>query len=244
MAVEYMGDATNDKSVDNEKVHVGFITTTSLTHADVDAMDPEQHLQADVAPCTYSCCDIIPVRLGTTEETEAIVRKQFKSVGCPHWTDRMAASELSPADGGVFCMCCCALDAGPDNVGLSVRTVSLLARHYMISVVFVFCFMHQYQLIVKALLTYTDKWEAEWGTDADMAGTPFVSGVATIANVWRSPGVPTKLYNACCLLYTDMVANDVCRITPSKAVKTRWGALQKVLKIIVRGAGVAISEQY
>ena len=50
-----MGDATNDKSVENEKVHVGFITTTAVPRADVDAMGPASSWVPDAAPCTPPC---------------------------------------------------------------------------------------------------------------------------------------------------------------------------------------------
>ena len=103
----YCGDATTSDMIEREKMHLATIETLSLT-ADifVGSTDPIPDRQ-------FTCCDVHPVRKGTTAELRGIMSKQFASAGRPDWLDRVN----KPVPNLVSCFTF-GLDFGPDSEGL------------------------------------------------------------------------------------------------------------------------------
>ena len=101
----------------------------------------------------------------------------------------------------------------------------------------VFCFLHQYHLIVKQVLTVLDGWSwAEWGV-YDVPCTYF-SGVATVANTWKSPGMPRKVRDTCAREFGETVSLKLCARVPGRCIKGRWGSVESCENIIHNGGFV------
>ena len=74
------------------------------------------------------------------------------------------------------------MDQGPDNQAVVKVIRSLLASRIHVSLVVVWCFMHQYHIAVKNVLSVLDTWS--W-SDTQLS-PPYFNGLATISNCWRT----------------------------------------------------------
>ena len=148
-------------------------------------------------------------------------------IGCPTWKSRLA-----PATPNLFTIFGFSLDSGTDNIGAVKRIASLAEGGEHIAIISAFCFLHQYHLVAKSFLLQLDAFKFT----GDPEKTTYVSAVATIANVWRSPGVANMLRSKAAQLFGDGVAAHVCGKTPGRAIRTRWGSLNSVEMIIIKGA--------
>eukprot|EP00959_Pyramimonas_sp_CCMP1952_P267876 5600752-Pyramimonas_sp.AAC.1 len=93
----------------------------------------------------------------------------------------------------------------------------------------VFCFLHQVHLVVKDLLTLLEQWQ--WG--GLFAEKKYWSTVATVANVWRSVGMPAKIVDAA---YTecqdDNLARRLFKKLPGKPLRGRWGSVAAIEEVV------------
>ena len=70
--------------------------------------------------------------------------------------------------------------------------------------------------------------------DDDVSQFKYVSAVATVANVWRSTGIPDKL-KACLQSRPDAgdgIATWVCERVPGRVLRGRWGSINEVEELI------------
>ena len=70
--------------------------------------------------------------------------------------------------------------------------------------------------------------------DDDVSQFKYVNAVATVANVWRSTGIPDKL-KACLKSMPDAgdgIANWVCERLPGRVLRGRWGSIDEVEELI------------
>ena len=220
----YMGDATNDEMVQKQKVHVAFVFSALFDTAAVEGhLRGESELSATLNFCP---ADVLVVDSGTAAEALRIMSKQMSSVGCPTWSDR--AAERSSCRLSVYGF---SLDSGADNVAAVKHIVASLERVPHVCVLSSWCMLHQYHLIVKSMLIEMDRYVFPGDTEV----ATYVSGVATIANVWRSPGAARLLKANASKLFDDRIAAMACGRTPGRAIKTRWGSLNSVEAIIIKG---------
>jgi len=97
------------------------------------------------------------------------------------------------------------------------------ANHVMF--ICIFCLHHQLHLIVGALLKCLDDWR--WGPP-HCHRRQYWSGVATIANVWRSTGTSGRIKRAAAVKWTDFVAGKYFNRPPCKPLRNRWGSIHAV----------------
>ena len=176
----YLGDATHDSVIDKKKVYVAVLGTTWCTSAEVDAaLDDRGYLQADQLECkqTKNACTLQVVAAGTGQETYAIARHNFESVGCTTW------EALNPRSGAVSFNF--GFDQGQDCKGTIARVAFRLENSVNVAYCVVWCYFHIANLIVYTHLQTMDslKWPEASGGEWP---TKYFSGVATISNTWRS----------------------------------------------------------
>ena len=209
----YMGDATNEDAAQKSKVHVGLVWSTYTASA------------ADGEPAVaHAVADVQVVRHGSGAETHAIFKRQMQSVSCPTWDAPVPASTFR-----VYVMM---LDSGPDNLTSTVLAREETDMSSRVALLVQFCFLHQFSLMMNAFYSVLDGWYFE-GEAITKPG--YAAGVAAVANSWRAPGVARRLWAICASLFDEAVAERVFGKTPGRAVRTRWGSLNSVEKIIVSG---------
>jgi hypothetical protein len=209
----YRGDATNQEAIEKQKVHLSEVSSFHLPGEAFFGAMVDGVLNPDLLRASYAraVCDIQPVHHGTGSELYAIMAHELKSVGCPTWEAPELQSEHCAS---VFAL---VLDHGPDNQAATKMIRATLVDKPRVLFVVVWCFFHQYHLIVKNLLLVLDRWS--W-TGAEYS-TPYFNGLATIANCWRSPGHPTKIYDTACSMFGAPVANSTAKKMPPRAVRGR-----------------------
>lgn len=150
---------------------------------------------------------------GSTEKTLQIIAKQMSLLGCPTWSSRFLPTP------GLFSVFGFSLDSGSDNVGSTKHIVSTLSQVGHVGIISVFCFLHQYHLLIKSFFVQLDAFTFS----SDSEKTTYASGVATIASVRRAPGIAKQLARKATSLYDESVAQGVCGKTPGRAIRTRRG---------------------
>jgi len=124
------------------------------------------------------------------------------------------------------------LDAGPDNVGCTRMICDELRGQSNAALLVQFCLLHQFSLMMLYFYTVADGFLFDGEADVKPG---YVASVATVANCWRCPGVGKLLWATCAELFGEATAYRVAGKTPGRAVKTRWGSLNSVERIIVEG---------
>ena len=128
------------------------------------------------------------------------------------------------------------LDAGPDNIGMQSLLHNKLKHAKTVSFTIIWCFMHQFHLIIKAMLVELDCWEFE---KPDFEGhQPVKNGyfnvLSSISNVWRSVGMLGKIQDAIAFLWKDDPASfGACSRRPGRCLRGRWGSCDEVEEIII-----------
>ena len=156
-------------------------------------------------------------------------------MGCPTWKESaqrlgaapIAAGEVPPLQVYVF-----GTDAGPDNIGAFRRVREDLRDATNVLFVAVFCFLHQAHLIVRDLLNHLDSFNV--GLLGGSSGRRYWSSVATVANQWRSTGVPKKVRRAAEEVHgAGSTAAGAYRKLPGKPLRGRWGSIAAVEQSII-----------
>ena len=235
-AFSYRGDATNDV-VKNSKVHLAEVCTFALGKEGLEQSavcpdDAEQGASVSVA-YSRSFCDMNLVSFGTGEETYSIMLKEFDSLGATSW--EKAAAECA-TDAHKLCIFAFALDNGPDNQGATRRVRTALEGHDRVMFATTWCVFHQYHLAIKSMLVVLDK--SKWSPPADALPTTYFSGVSSVSNSWRAPGIARKIYLAGAAAFGDVAALQRCKKIPGRVLRERWGSIDSVEDIIDDGGTV------
>ena len=231
--IEYKGDATNSEAIDKAKVHVATILCAWYEVPDITQRWTEitecgrPNKIAEVVFGTHSICDLQKVLTGDGEELTRIVRKEFASVGAPHWDNRMNNAKSSLSRLTLYAL---SLDHGPDNVFLARRLKKSFEGYQNIMICVQWCLFHQYHLGVRSLLEVFESWT--WDCDQKLP-CKYHGGVATIANTWRSTGIHTRLQELVGL-QGEAAAATVNKL-PGKALTGRWGAIDDVERTLLKG---------
>ena len=222
----YRGDATNQEAIEKSKVHLSEVCTIVL---------PESSIVDDFAAGSELCDLQFPynrfvpnlqiVKHGTGAELYNIVLRQFREAGCAHWM--AAPSEWVNIYSFVW-------DQGSENQACSKKIASYVASYLHVWCVFVFCFFHQWQLIIGPYIKLLESWE--W-TTPDMS-VPYYSALATICNTWRSVGNPNRIYLSVCGQFGDAAGLLYAKKLPGRAVRSRWGSIDAVERVLDNGRHV------
>ncbi|CAK0805617.1 unnamed protein product, partial [Prorocentrum cordatum] len=226
-------DGTNAELIQRKKVHVSTVHSSlrCLSHAvSLNAGGPTPESVADAVESQCITGDLLAIEKDDGPETHAFMLTHLKSVHCPTWRERAAAPPENPFFASVYIF---GVDAGPGNLGALKRIPEDL-RGAPDRVMFsaVFCFMHQLHLIVKDLLDRTEGFD--WGPLKE--GKRYWGTVATVANVWRSCGAPTRIHQAA----VDIpgggihVAHEFFGKIPGRPLRGRWGSVAGAEKLIMR----------
>ena len=147
------------------------------------------------------------VLYSTSSELYNIMLRELACVGCPHWM----SCQLEDSATNIFAF---TLDQGPDNQGLVKFIKSLLVGKPSTMMLVTWCFMHQSHLIVKNALTLLDK--CKWWSTDDLGKLDYFSAVSAIANCWRTPGNPMKIYEKGCCLFGDIAGKQYAKLIPGR----------------------------
>jgi hypothetical protein len=240
-------DATNSEAIGRSKVHVAVVTTLRSNlgcFAEGAVVDPL--LLSSQCAQLVQASDLLEVKHGTAAETHQFALHHLSSVGCQTWQE--AAQRLPgvscPGPDGVPALeaYIFGVDAGPDNVGMLGRVREDLRDVLHVLFIGVFCFLHQSHLIVRDLLNHLDGFDL--GLLGGGSSRRYWSSVATVANQWRSIGVPKKLRRAAAQIYgADSVNVDSYRKVPGKPLRGRWGTIAAVEQAIIQ-CGPRIGEVF
>lgn len=217
-----MGDATSDEICAKEKLYVSFLRSATLFAADIECLNSDCCIDV---PQRRDCCPVQVVRAATAKHTMELMKAAIKSVGAKTWAERALAAVFSALT--VFCF---ALDAGPDNVAGLTGVVEELEYTPWVSILSLWCLLHQYSLMMKYFYSVIDKWAFA----DDIEKTPYVTCVSSVAGLWRSPGTGRKLFNACAdVLFDAQTAQMIFGKTPGRCIRTRWhsvGSIEQILR--------------
>ena len=224
-------DATNQEALDREKIHVATVELAvvgSEAHTIVcqscsvaEDTDVAGVLQVER---TFAAADLQVVHDSTGAETYALMLREMASIGAADWERRCIEASENPARVSMFTF---GVDRGSDNVGAARRVKTRLVGVPNVMFNFAWCLLHSLHHIVENVLTVLDGWD--WGRESQPQS--YFNAVATIANVWRSPGTHKNLQKAAsgCAV--------ACRLdrVPGRAIRGRWGAIDGVELIIMKG---------
>ena len=229
---EYRGDATHQESIEKSKVHVSKIVSSMFSLSDIEeASGPFDINSFSQDVVTTSCYgDLLTVAKGDGKETYAFVLRQIASVGCPTWEDKRKSSEASPDEFTIYTI---VVDAGGDNQSLLKRVGMDLTGATSVCYIAVFCFLHQIHLISKAVLKILDEWQ--WSGDVSLPTTYF-SGIATIANTWRSTGNASKIRVEAARLFGEDTSDAYFKGPPGRCLRGRWLSVDSAEKVVASGA--------
>ncbi len=206
------------EAIGKNKVHIGHVTALTCDLGEADLAE---------AVATQSLCDIQLVSDGTAPETYSIIQKEFASISAPDWEKRRSEASCFPKRLSMYQF---GLDAGPDNTGAARRIKHKLRTVANVIVHVTWCFMHQLQLICKTILAVLDafRWK-----DVFFPCNYFAS-VATVANVWRGPGVAASLRSACARqTQSESVARQAFGKMPGRCLRGRWASIDSVEVLII-----------
>ncbi|CAK0844631.1 unnamed protein product, partial [Prorocentrum cordatum] len=224
-------DGTNSELIQKKKVHVSMVHS-SLCDVSEAAACPGGVAPASVAEHVESQSvsgDLLTVTKDNGPEVHAFMLTHLQSVYCPTWKSRASASDDQKFFASVYVF---GVDAGPGNQW-ALKQIKEDLRGSSARVMFcaVFCFMHQLHLIVKDLLDRTEGFD--WGPLKE--GKRYWGTVATVANVWRSCGAPTRIFQAA----IDVpgggldVAHRYFKKMPGRPLRGRWGSVAAVERLII-----------
>ena len=148
-AILYRGDATN-WAVGENKLHLSDIAVLALSIlAQRSGNAPSYH---------YAIPEVQEVLHGSTDELEAIIQKEFASVGVPTLADRLNQAHLFVHRKSMFYL---GLDRGPDNTGWAGRIRRAARRVPNISYFIRWCMAHGIHLTTFMHYVIMNAWK--WG---------------------------------------------------------------------------------
>ena len=224
-------DGTHSQAIEKSKVHVSAVHSSVFNIAAVGESCPEHSILESLGrevECLSTMGDLVKCGTEAGGETYGFMLRHLASVGCPTWQQQAALPQ------GEQCHCAVYLfgvDAGPGNIGALPKLQGELAHCPYVMYAAVFCFCHQVHLICKDLLQCMEGWQ--WGV---LTGTKQYWGtVATVANVWRSCGIPTRLYEAAVEVPGGgpLAAQRMFKQIPGRPLRGRWGSVASVEKTIM-----------
>ena len=107
----------------------------------------------------------------------------------------------------------------------------------MIALCVICCFKHQSSLAMLSHHAILDGWE--WA-ESDIP-PKYVLFVSAVSLAWRMPGNATRIWDVCAVKHGEVIAKDICKHTPSRAVRTRWGSISEIGKVCSDGGAVLAS---
>ena len=204
-------DATHHEAVQRKKVHMSLITSVCAPHAALNTSP------IDVAYATTvvnTAGDLQPVEAGNVDETYMHLLREFDSVGCPTWLGRVADAAANPNRMSTYII---GGDGGSENPGCFRRVAASVKATPNVSVTLMVCMFHSVHLIVAAMLKVFDTLEGNLAH-----AKPYFSSLATIVNVMRSTGVPTKIRQVVADLFPTCAG---FRQLPGRCLRGRWGSV-------------------
>ena len=220
------GDSTNQEALDKQKAHVSRVSAVSCY------IDDDDQLACDDIDMSFPWASFMRARpdlqtevLGTGEELYFMTLREMQSVGIPTFEDRVEQSVQTSRRFSVYVS---GVDRGPNCQNCARRVRSKLKGIKKVACATIWCFFHALQLAFKDHIALVEGFDFE-GVELPCR---FHGGLATIANTWRSVGVPRKLTNACIALYDrDQAARHVQRLAklPQRCLRGRWGSTYAVL---------------
>ncbi len=217
-AFVYKGDATNQEALDKCKIHVSTVDTIAL-----HVLRNSNGVVIDIegAQLNRARCDLQVVSAGTGQELYFNALREFASIGAPSWEARCLEAASNPKRLSLYSL---GLDKGPDCQLFSRLVCSKLYGIPNVACITVWCLLPSNHLCYKCHLSLMESFE--W-KDVELP-CKFHSAVATISNVWRSPGIPHKLAKAVAEKFGEEAAHRVAK-RPGRAVKGRWSAAHEVI---------------
>ena len=219
-------DASTHEAVDRAKVHMSLVQSTWIpSRQPVDRVDDWELAASRIC----AAGDLQKVVEGTAAANYWMIKREFESVGCPTWIDRIGEARARPDRTTVFIFGC---DGGGENTGMA----PLLRRDFGIlpnvSYVIDVCFFHSVHLIVGDALDLIDRWQ--W-PEPHALEPRYYSALATTVNVWRSTGIYTKIKTAARETFPDCHLLDK---VPGRCLKNRWGSVDSIERLLVSARSV------
>ena len=234
--IGYAGDCTNSNAIERDKINMASLNWSTISRRDIRNIDVNILDDADLPMMDSNAfADIYKVLEGTAEELYATILKHFKSAFLKTWLDRKNNLVAGFAN-HVLSHFCMAVDKGGDNVGVIRRIVKDVETTLMIMIWTIFCFFHQFHLIVEKMVKILDNWD--WDSDSDDECEPnpetaklpvkYFNCMKIVCNTMRFSGNRRKLSEKAEQLFGDAVARDIGGKAMPAPVKGRWGQAQTV----------------
>lgn len=232
--MQFKADATQTDAIHHSKMHLSTATVLAcdavavrniVESPNLDVPEVAQHMHR-----LFGVCDMQPVTHGTADELFNMAQREISSIGAPTFQDRCNQALMHPTRLYLFVG---GFDRGGENVGFGRR---LKARFgglpNMISLI-VWCFFHQYHLAAKGVLSIVDGCKLNFTSGLSELKLSYFAAVATVVNVWRSPGNFTRVYNMASRLYGDVVADKFFNIMPGRPLRGRWGSIDELERLLI-----------
>ena len=114
-------------------------------------------------------------------------------------------------------------DAAGDQAAALRRLAEMVRGDEFTCIIAHFCSMHQLHLVVGRQLKRA-------------MGGKYISHLATLVNLWRSPPNPPRVRQALEMLYSAEVAERLAATPPPAAVRGRWGAVHESERHLLRAS--------
>ena len=220
----YRGDAANQDAVQRMPAQTSELASVFVSNEALHSWTEGTSVLPLPFNRSLGDLQILSEKIG--ENLRALILRQMRNVGCPTWVQRAQELQRETFEAServsvyVF-----VLDNGGGNqlaTRLIRKEVSARDRIMMITV---WCFFHQYQLVVKRLLADLNAWswpDRHWGE------TSYTTGVSAISNAWRSSGNHCKIVACGARLYGPVVTQRYLSNTPGRVLAGRWGSIDSV----------------
>ena len=150
--IECKFDGTHSNIANKEKLHVSVFTSTAVVQSEADAL-PVSAPGVKTAKITG---ELQTVHFGTGSETYLLVKNELRSVGISNWEERVQeAQRLADPIHGRVSVFCFGTDAGPDNIGMTMRVRRAVYLCLTVMFIWVFCMFHQGHLVSMAMIKAT-----------------------------------------------------------------------------------------
>ena len=114
-------------------------------------------------------------------------------------------------------------DAAGDQAAALRRLAEMARDDEFTFIITHFCSMHQLHLVVQRQLKRA-------------MGGKYISHLATLVNLWRSPPNPPRVRQALEVLYSAEVAERIAANPPPAAIRGRWGAVHDSERHLLRAS--------